>query len=81
MIQKWEEETGNTVNRTDSTYDMLHEKILTAAAGGNDQDLIWDFRNMLENYNMGIVADLTDKFNEWEDKDALSVFCCKCNDN
>ena len=25
-----------------------------------------------EFYNMGIVADLTDKFNEWEDKDALS---------
>ena len=36
MIQKWEEETGNTVNQTNFTYDMLHEKILTAAAGGND---------------------------------------------
>ena len=35
MIQKWEEETGNTVNQTNFTYDMLHEKILTAAAGGN----------------------------------------------
>ena len=36
MIQKWEEETGNTVNQTNFTYDMLHEKILTAAAGGNE---------------------------------------------
>ena len=26
MIQKWEEETGNTVNQTNFTYDMLHEK-------------------------------------------------------
>ena len=41
MIQKWEEETGNTVNQTNFTYDMLHEKILTAAAGGNVPDLIW----------------------------------------
>ena len=73
MIQKWEEETGNTVNQTNFTYDMLHEKILTAAAGGNVPDLIWGLPEYVgEFYNMGIVADLTDKFNEWEDKDALS---------
>ena len=52
---------------------MLHEKILTAAAGGNVPDLIWGLPEYVgEFYNMGIVADLTDKFNEWEDKDALS---------
>ena len=73
MIEKWEEETGNTVNQTNFTYDMLHEKILTAAAGGNVPDLIWGLPEYVgEFYNMGIVADLTDKFNEWEDKDALS---------
>ena len=73
MIQKWEEETGNTVNQTNFTYDMLHEKILTAAAGGNVPDLIWGLPEYVgEFYNMGIVAALTDKFNEWEDKDALS---------
>ena len=50
MIQKWEEETGNTVNQTNFTYDMLHEKILTAAAGGNVPDSdSGDFRNMLVN--------------------------------
>lgn len=69
----WEEETGVTVNQTNFTYDMLHEKILTAAAGGNVPDLIWGLPEYVgEFYNMGIVADLTDKFNEWEDKDALS---------
>lgn len=73
MIEKWEEETGNTVNQTNFTYDMLHEKILTAAAGGNVPDLIWGLPEYVgEFYNMGIVADLTDKFEGWEDKDALS---------
>lgn len=73
MIEKWEEETGNTVNQTNFTYDMLHEKILTAAAGGNVPDLIWGLPEYVgEFYNMGIVADLTEKFDAWEDKDALS---------
>lgn len=75
MIQKWEEETGNTVNQTNFTYDMLHEKILTAAAGGNVPDLIWGLPEYVgEFYNMGIVADLTDKFNEWEDLLAQSDY-------
>lgn len=73
MIQKWEEETGNTVNQTNFTYDMLHEKILTAAAGGNVPDLIWGLPEYVgEFYNMGIVADLTSYYDTWEDKSALS---------
>ena len=38
QIKKFEEETGVKVNQTNFTYDMLHEKILTAAAGGNVPD-------------------------------------------
>lgn len=73
QIAKWEEETGNKVNQTNFTYDMLHEKILTAAAGGNVPDLIWGLPEYVgEFYNMGIVEDLTDRFNGWEDKSALS---------
>lgn len=72
-IAKWEEETGNTVNQTNFTYDMLHEKILTAAAGGNVPDLIWGLPEYVgEFYNMGIVADLTGYYDTWEDKSALS---------
>ena len=72
QIEKFEEETGVTVNQTNFTYDMLHEKILTAAAGGNVPDLIWGLPEYIgEFYNMGILEDLTDRFNEWEDKDAL----------
>lgn len=73
QIKKFEETTGIKVNQTNFTYDMLHEKILTAAAGGNVPDLIWGLPEYVgEFYNMGIVEDLTDRFNDWEDKDALS---------
>lgn len=72
-IAKWEEETGNKVNQTNFTYDMLHEKILTAAAGGNVPDLIWGLPEYVgEFYNMGIIADLTSYYDSWEDKAALS---------
>lgn len=73
QIKKWEEETGNTVNQTNFTYDMLHEKILTAAAGGNVPDLIWGLPEYVgEFYNMGIVADLSEYYASWDDKSALS---------
>ena len=73
QIKKFEEETGVKVNQTNFTYDMLHEKILTAAAGGNVPDLIWGLPEYIgEFYNMGILEDLTERFNEWEDKDVLS---------
>lgn len=73
QIAKWEEATGNKVNQTNFTYDMLHEKILTAAAGGNVPDLIWGLPEYVgEFYNMGILEDLTDRFEAWEDKGALS---------
>lgn len=73
QIEKFEEETGYTVNQTNFTYDMLHEKILTAAAGGNVPDLIWGLPEYVgEFYNMGILEDLTERFEGWEDKDALS---------
>lgn len=71
-IKEWEEATGNKVNQTNFTYDMLHEKILTAAAGGNVPDVIWGLPEYIgEFYNMGIVEDLTDRFNAWEDKAEL----------
>lgn len=73
QIEKWEKETGNKVNQTNFTYDMLHEKILTAAAGGNVPDLIWGLPEYVgEFYNMGIVEDLTERYESWDGKDALS---------
>lgn len=73
QIAKWEQETGNKVNQTNFTYDMLHEKILTAAAGGNVPDLVWGLPEYIgEFYNMGMVADLTGYYETWEDATALS---------
>lgn len=73
QIKKWEEATGNKVNQTNFTYDMLHEKILTAAAGGNVPDLVWGLPEYIgEFYNMGMISDLTSYYETWEDKSALS---------
>ena len=72
-VEEWATEKGYTVNVTNFTYDMLHEKILTAAAGGNVPDVIWGLPEYVgEFYNMGIVADLTSYYETWEDKAALS---------
>lgn len=73
MLQKFEEDTGITVNQTNFTYDMLHEKILTAAAAGNVPDIIFGLPEYIgEFYNMGIIEDLTDRYATWEDADQLS---------
>ena len=73
MIKKFEEETGYKVNCTNFTYDMLHEKVLTAAAGGNVPDCAWGLPEYIgEFYNMGILEDLTDEFNAWDEKDVFS---------
>lgn len=78
MIQAWEQKTGNKVNQTNFTYDMLHEKILTVAAGGNTPDLIWGLPEYIgEFYKMGILEDLTTRFNSWSDKSALSAAVVK----
>lgn len=73
MIKKFEEETGYKVNYTNFTYDMLHEKILTAAAGGNVPDCAWGLPEYIgEFYNMGILEDLTDEFQAWDEKSVFS---------
>lgn len=73
MFEKFEEETGYTINYTNFTYDMLHEKILTAAAGGNVPDCAWGLPEYIgEFYNMGILEELTEEFEAWEDKDVFS---------
>lgn len=73
MIEEYEKASGNKVNATVYTYDMLHDKILSAAAGGNTPDLIWGLPEWVgEFYNMGILEDLTDRFNGWDGKGDLS---------
>ncbi|MCU6735083.1 ABC transporter substrate-binding protein [Diplocloster agilis] len=72
MIEKFEAETGYKVNYTVYTYDMLHDKVISAASAGNPPDLIWGLPEWLgEFHNMGILEDLTPYYEKWEDKDAV----------
>ena len=41
LVAQYEEQTGVKVNYTEFSYDMLHDKILSAAAGGNTPDVAW----------------------------------------
>ncbi|HEY0188241.1 MAG TPA: extracellular solute-binding protein [Cellulomonas sp.] len=73
MIAQFEQETGYTVNQTNFTYDMLHEKLIASAAGGNLPDVVWGLPEYVgELSSMGILADLTDAWDSWEDKDQVS---------
>lgn len=70
MIKSFEKETGYKVNQTNFTYDMMHDKILASAAGGNLPDAVWGLPEYIgEFYNMGILEDLTEEFNDWDQKD------------
>lgn len=72
-IADWEKETGYTVNQTNFTYDMLHQKLIASAAGGNLPDAVWGLPEYIGEFNkLGILADLTDAWNSWEDADKVS---------
>ena len=73
MIGKFEEATGCTVKQTNFTYDMLHEKIIASAAGGNLPDVVWGLPEYVgEFYKLGILADLTTAWDSWDDRDKVS---------
>lgn len=73
MIAQFEEETGYTVNQTNFTYDMLHEKLIASAAGDNLPDVVWGLPEYVGEFEqMGILADVSDSWDSWEDKDQVS---------
>ena len=73
LVAQYEAETGNKVNYTEFSYDMLHDKILSAAAGGNTPDVAWGLPEWIgEFHNMGILEDLSDRYANWEDASVLS---------
>lgn len=73
LIDKFEETTGCTVNQTNFTYDMLRDKIISSAAGGNLPDAIWGLPEFVgEFYKLGILNDVSSAWDEWEDKDKVS---------
>lgn len=73
QLKKFEEATGYKVNQTNLTYDMLHDKIVASAAGGNLPDIIFGLPEYIGEFNqMGILADLTESWDSWSEKDNVS---------
>ena len=73
QIKKFEEETGYTVNQTNLTYDMLHDKIVASAAGGNLPDLVYGLPEYVGEFQqMGILTDLTESWEAWDEKGNIS---------
>ena len=71
-IKAFESETGYTVNQTNFTYDMLHEKLIASAAGGNLPDAVWGLPEYVGEFDkMGILADLSAAWDSWADKDEV----------
>ncbi|WP_434655471.1 ABC transporter substrate-binding protein [Thermoanaerobacterium thermosaccharolyticum] len=71
-FKEYEKETGVKINYTNFSLDMIHDKVLSAAAAGNPPDLIWGIPEWIgEFYKMGILEDLTDRFNSWSDKNSI----------
>lgn len=73
QIKKFEEATGYKVNQTNLTYDMLHDKIVASAAGGNLPDVIFGLPEYVGEFQqMGILTDLTESWDSWAEKDNVS---------
>jgi len=73
QIQAFEDSTGYTVNQTNFTYDMLHEKLIASAAGGNLPDVVWGLPEYVGEFaKLGILADLSDAWDSWGDAGKVS---------
>jgi len=54
------------------SYDALHDKLITAIAGGDAPDMSWGLMEWFgELDRMGALADLTSQMNNWADKSAI----------
>lgn len=68
-FKEWEAATGNKINHSVATYDMLHDKLVAAGSANNAPDLVWGLPEWTgEFYNMGFLSDLTEQYNAWEGK-------------
>jgi len=54
------------------SFGAMHDKLVTAIAGGQPPDVSWGLSEWLGELNrMGALADLTDEAKNWPDRDAL----------
>ena len=63
---------GVKIDVQNITYDALHDKLLTALAGGDAPDLSWGLPEWLGELNkMGALRDLTEEAKTWPDRSAI----------
>jgi multiple sugar transport system substrate-binding protein len=63
---------GVKIDVQNITYDALHDKLLTALAGGDAPDLSWGLPEWLgELSRMGALRDMTEEAKTWPDKSAI----------
>ncbi len=63
---------GVKIDVQNITYDALHDKLLTALAGGDAPDLSWGLPEWLGELNkMGALRDLTEEAKTWPDRTAV----------
>jgi ABC-type glycerol-3-phosphate transport system substrate-binding protein len=63
---------GVKIDVQNITYDALHDKLLTALAGGDAPDLSWGLPEWLgELSRMGALRDMTEEAKTWPDRNAI----------
>ena len=63
---------GVTVELQNMSFEAMHDKLVTAIAGGQGPDVSWGLAEWLgELDRMGALADLTDAVDSWPDKAAI----------
>lgn len=72
LFAAYEQEHDVKINYSVATYDMLHDRLIAAGAAGNTPDLVWGLPEWVGEFSqMGLLADLTDVVNSWEEKDNI----------
>jgi multiple sugar transport system substrate-binding protein len=60
------------VNAQTVSFEQLENRVTVAAQGGNLPDVVWALPETIPTYQrMGILADLTEQWSAWDEKDGL----------
>jgi ABC-type glycerol-3-phosphate transport system substrate-binding protein len=73
VIDAFQEQNPNIrVNAQTVSFEQLENRVTVAAQGGNLPDVVWSLPETIPTYQrMGILADLTEQWAAWEEKDGL----------
>ena len=73
IIDAFQEQNPNIrVNAQTVSFEQLENRVTVAAQGGNLPDVVWALPETIPTYQrMGILADLTEQWAAWDEKDSL----------